>query len=155
MGRRGSILISRSRSHRRFSIENALVTRAIGVALACFLLQSTLLPLFGAPVGAWSASHAHISLDGTVPAHRHPWQADDSPGPSCVPGEASGSETATAPTVLCTNDTNTSTDAGTPALPVHLVVTAGPSAIETALPERAAESRTGFTIPIVLPPPIA
>lgn len=93
----------------------------LGLAALCLLAQSTLVPLVVPAVAAWDPGHAHLTLNGVVPPHRHVFTSAvgggekgcvaSSDGAAAVPEVPRGDE------VVCTPSNTGAT--GTVALAVH------------------------------------
>jgi len=62
------------------------------VAACCLVAQTALLPLASMSASTWTPVHRHITLNGTIPPHTHPYElpAGQAAGaPACIVTDAS------------------------------------------------------------------
>jgi len=62
----------------------------LGVAVLCLVAQTSLLPILAPGAAVWDPGHAHFTLNGVVPSHRHVLKAEPNDGVGCILSSEAG-----------------------------------------------------------------
>lgn len=62
----------------------------LGVAVLCLVAQTSLLPILAPGAAVWDPGHAHLTLNGVTPSHKHVFKAEPNEGGGCVLSSEAG-----------------------------------------------------------------
>ncbi|MBX7110276.1 MAG: hypothetical protein K1X87_00310 [Dehalococcoidia bacterium] len=140
-------------------LRSSAVQWLLGLAAVCLLAQSTLIPIAAPAAAAWDPAHAHLTLNGVIPPHRHVFSLGTEDGQKgCVVStpDRSLANASTGEDVVCA--ASNSGETATVALAVHASAPAadvGLAGFESSAAPAALPGWFDVTAEVQTPPPRA